>query len=182
MITTLVVIVLKFTFSNFSKEEYQNKTYYFITDVIELQIEKSEVNSIKMDGNNEYPFLKPSDATPDVLGSFFNVKEEKPNIVFIVVEGLGSEFVGDRDYSGFTPYLNSIIPESLYWDNFLCNTGRTFGAIPSLIGSLPFGEKGFLEIEDTPTHVSLFSILKRMDIQHHFSQETNLVLIKKLIF
>lgn len=161
MITTLAVLVLKFVFPDFSKDEYQNKIYYFVTDVIQLQIEKSEVNAIKMDGNNEYPFLKPSAATPDVLGSFFNVEEEKPNIVFLIVEGLGSEFVGDKDYSGFTPYLNSIIPESLYWDNFLCNTGRTFGAIPSLLGSLPFGKKGFLEIENTPTHVSLFSILKK---------------------
>lgn len=157
---TVAVIVIKFAFTDFSDAKYQNKMYYFTADIIKFQIEKSEVKSIKMDGNNEYPFLKPSEATPDVLGPLFNIGTEKPNIVVILVEGLGSEFVGERNYSGFTPYLNSLIPKSLYWDNFLSNTGRTFGALPSLFGSLPFGEKGFLEIEETPTHISLFSILK----------------------
>ncbi|TXD66946.1 sulfatase-like hydrolase/transferase [Polaribacter glomeratus] len=157
---TLAVIIVKFALPGFSDVIYQNKLYYFTTDIIQFQLEKTEVKAMKMDGNNEYPFLKPSEAIPDVLGPLFNTGTEKPNIVVILVEGLGSEFVGERNYSGFTPYLNSLIPKSLYWDNFLSNTGRTFGALPSLFGSLPFGEKGFLEIEETPTHISLFSILK----------------------
>ncbi len=158
---TLLVLVLKFALPDFSEPHHENKTYFFVADVVKFQLEKREVNSIKLDGKNEYPFLRPSDATPDVLGSFFEIGADKPNVVLIVVEGLGSEFVGDNDYAGFTPYINSIIPQSLYWANFLSNTGRTFGALPSLTGSLPFGEKGFLEIEETPTHISLFSILKK---------------------
>jgi phosphoglycerol transferase MdoB-like AlkP superfamily enzyme len=154
------IVIVKFAFPNFSKANYQNKMYYFTVDVIQNQLEKREVQAIKLTGNNEYPFLKPSENTQDVLSSFFNIADEKPNIVIIQVEGLGSEFVGDKYYSGFTPYLNSLIPKSLFWDNFLSNTGRTFGAIPSLMASLPFGEKGFLEIEETPTHISLFSVLK----------------------
>lgn len=158
---TLAVVIMKFALSDFSEAKYQNKLYFFVSDVIKFQIEKREVKSIKLEGKNEYPFLKPSAATPDVLGPFFNTGKEKPNVVILLVEGLGSEFVGDKDYSGFTPYLNSLIPKSLYWSNFLSNTGRTFGALPSLMASLPFGEKGFLEIEETPTHISLFSVLKK---------------------
>ncbi|WP_226789137.1 LTA synthase family protein [Polaribacter porphyrae] len=158
---TLVVLILKFALPSFSESNYENKTYFFIADVIKYQLEKREVNAIQLEGNNEYPFLKPSEATKDVLSPFFNIGVEKPNIVILLVEGLGSEFVGDRQFSGFTPYLNSLIPKSLFWDNFLSNTGRTFGALPSLMASLPFGEKGFLEIENTPTHISLFSILKK---------------------
>jgi hypothetical protein len=157
---TLGVIIMKFAFPDFSEAIYQNKIYYFVADVVKLQVEKSEVKAIEMDGNNEYPFLKPSEGTPDVLGSYFNIGEEKPNVVVIIVEGLGSEFVGERNYSGFTPYLDSMIPKSLFWDNYLSNAGRTFGAIPSLFASLPLGEKGFLEIENTPNHISLFSVLK----------------------
>ena len=140
---TLGVIIMKFAFPDFSEAIYQNKIYYFVADVVKLQVEKSEVKAIEMDGNNEYPFLKPSEGTPDVLGSYFNIGEEKPNVVVIIVEGLGSEFVGERNYSGFTPYLDSMIPKSLFWDNYLSNAGRTFGAIPSLFASLPLGEKGF---------------------------------------
>lgn len=158
--TTLVVIIMKFAFPNFSDAKYQNKTYFFVTDVVKHQVEKNSVKAIKLEGKNEYPFLKPSEIIPDVLGDYFNIGKQKPNIVLILVEGLGSEFVGNRDYSGFTPYLNSLIPQSLYWDNFLSNTGRTFGALPTITGSLPFGDKGFLEIPETPTHISLFSILK----------------------
>ena len=158
---TLAVLIMKFALPGFSEANFQNKMYFFTADVIKFQKGKIDVKSIKLDGNNEYPFLKPSENTEDVLSSFFNISDEKPNIVIIQVEGLGSEFVGDKYYSGFTPYLNSLIPKSLFWDNFLSNTGRTFGALPSLMASLPFGEKGFLEIENTPTHISLFSILKK---------------------
>ena len=48
----------------------------------------------------------------------------------------------------------------MYWKNFLSTTGRTFGVIPSVIGSLPFGEQGFLAIPKTPSHISLLNILK----------------------
>ncbi len=161
IITTLIIVIVKFSFSNFSNPEHENKMYFFVTDIINYQIEKNEVQAVKLDGNNEYPFLKESEKINDVLGPFFNIKEEKPNVVVILVEGLGSEFVGDKYYSGFTPYLNSLIPKSLFWDNFLSNTGRTFGALPSFMASVPFGDKGFLEIEDTPTHISLFSVLKK---------------------
>jgi hypothetical protein len=44
-------------------------------------------------------------------------------------------------YGGFT-YLDSLIPKSLYWENFVSNAGRTFGALPSILGSLPY-EKDF---------------------------------------
>jgi hypothetical protein len=158
---TLAVLILKFALSDFSKPNYQNKTYFFVADVIKYQQEKIDVKSIELEGNKEFPFLKPSEAISDALSPLFLKSAEKPNIVVIQVEGLGSEFVGDKQYGGFTPYLDSLIPESLFWDNFLSNAGRTFGALPSLTASLPFGEKGFLELEETPTHISLFSVLKK---------------------
>ncbi|WP_334057250.1 sulfatase-like hydrolase/transferase [Polaribacter sp. P097] len=161
IITTIIVVAIKLTISDFSNAKYQNKMYYFVTDVINYEIGKKDVQAVKLDGSNEYPFLRESSEIKDVLGPFFTIKEEKPNVVVILVEGLGSEFVGDKYYSGFTPYLNSLIPKSLFWPNFLSNTGRTFGALPSLMASVPFGNKGFLEIEDTPTHLSLFSVLKK---------------------
>ncbi len=112
--------------------------------------------------NPEYPFLR-TDETPDVLGKFFNVNTGRPpNIVFILVEGLGKAFSGPNAYLGsFTPFLDELASKSLYWENFLASQGRTFAALPSVLASLPFAEKGFNDLgHRMPGHLSLMSILK----------------------
>lgn len=179
---SLGVIIAKFALADFSESIYQNKLAFFVSDIVRVQVEKSEIDTIKLQGGEEYPLLKDANNYKDVLGPFFNLKQEKPNIVMILVEGLGSEFVGDREFSGFTPYINSLISKSLFWDNFLSNTGRTFGALPSLTASLPFGEKGFLELEDMPSHHSLFSILKNNDYSTSFFSGDQSSFDKKIIF
>jgi hypothetical protein len=70
----------------------------------------------------------------------FQINEEKPNIVMIIIEGMGTEFIGKMLWR---ITLISLIPKSLYWENFVNNAGRTFGALPSILGSLPYGEKDF---------------------------------------
>lgn len=159
----ILVIVFgssKMIFSESSEAAYQNKMYYLGADIFRYQQEKSIANAYNLSGRNDYPLLKPFQNSKDVLSPFFNIQEEKPNIVFIIVEGLGGEFVGKNDYRGFTPYIDSLIQKSLYWENFVSNSGRTFGVLPSILGSLPYGEKGFLEINPLPSHFSLISVLK----------------------
>ncbi len=110
----------------------------------------------------EYPFLR-VDETPDVLGGFFKVDPTRPpNLVFILVEGLGRAFSGPNAYLGsFTPFLDELAGKSLYWENFLSSQGRTFAALPSILASLPFAEQGFNELgKQMPKHLSLMSILK----------------------
>lgn len=142
-----------------SKRTYQNKLSFLVIDIVKFQVNKNEIND-DFQNRNDYPFLKPFDKTKDVLSPFFKLKKERPNIVIVVLEGMGGEFVGDNDYAGFTPYLDSLISKSLYWPNFLSTTGRSFGVLPSLMGSLPYGEKGFLELEELPSHLSLINVLK----------------------
>ena len=151
---------LKMILPEISNVAYQNKTAFLANDVLKFQKEKRKLNALNLSDRNDYPLLKPFESTNDVLSPFFNIKEEKPNVVILMVEGLGSEFIGDGAYSGFTPYLDSLISKSLYWENFVSITGRTFGVVPSLLGSLPLGETGFLELPKTPSHVSLISVLK----------------------
>lgn len=108
----------------------------------------------------EYPFLHES-VFEDVLGPFMTPAATRPNIVIIMVEGLGSAFVEGGNYSGFTPFLDSLAGKNLYWKNMLSTTGRTFGVLPSLTASLPFGNQGFMELgEAMPDHHSLFTLLK----------------------
>lgn len=111
----------------------------------------------------EYPFLR-TDQTPDVLGKFFTLDPtQPPNLVFILVEGLGKAFSGPHAYLGsFTPFLDELAGKGLYWENFLASQGRTFAALPSILASLPYAEQGFSDLgKRMPRHLSLMSILKR---------------------
>jgi phosphoglycerol transferase MdoB-like AlkP superfamily enzyme len=110
---------------------------------------------------NEYPFYHTNEV-PDVLSPFFKPLQSPPNIVILLVEGLGRAFTNDGAYLGnFTPYLDSLSAKSLYWKNFLSNGGRTFGVLPSVMGSMPFAKNGMLEMGDQmPKHLSLYSLLQ----------------------
>ncbi|MEH6405735.1 MAG: LTA synthase family protein [Leeuwenhoekiella sp.] len=109
-----------------------------------------------------YPFLRHAD-TVDVLSPFFQPQEKAPNIVIILVEGLGRAFTNKDAYLGsFTPFLDSLSTKSLYWKNFLSDGGRTFAVLPSLMGSLPFGKNGYLAMGDNmPDQLSLYNLLKK---------------------
>jgi phosphoglycerol transferase MdoB-like AlkP superfamily enzyme len=111
--------------------------------------------------NPEYPFVRFKD-TIDILGKYIPQLSTKPNLVFVIMESMGRAYSGPQAYLGsFTPFLDSLANNSLYWSNFLSNGGRTFAVLPSIFGSLPFAEKGFLELgEKMPAHATLFSILK----------------------
>ncbi|WP_246236360.1 LTA synthase family protein [Flavobacterium ajazii] len=165
LVTTCTLFIIaggmKLLVSDLSDSKYENKLAFLTKDIIRFERDKDiaqNVQNIKF--KSEYPMLKPFKETPDVLSPYFNITNEKPNIVVIVVEGLGAEFIGKNEYAGFTPYLDSMIPKSLYWENFLSNGGRTYAVLSSLLGSLTYGQKGFLELNPYPAHLSLINVLK----------------------
>lgn len=154
-----------------------NKSYFFYKTSYDQFFPSAEEDDIYGDDflanaayenrlidKNNYPFLHQSDSTKNVLAPFFNKKDSvPPNIVIVLVEGLGRAFSNENAYLGsFTPFLDSLSLKSLYWENFLSTSGRTFGVLPALLGSLPFGPNGFSELGDEmPEHISLISLLKR---------------------
>ena len=156
----LVLGCSNFFIVNCKKPNAQNKLNFLISDIIKSKNDKASINYGEITFKNEFPLEKASKQTNDVLSPFFNIKKEKPNVVFIIIEGLGSDFTDDGEYKGFTPFLDSLTSKSLYWENFVSSAGRTFGALPSILGSLPFGENGFMELNPLPKHNSLISILK----------------------
>ncbi|MEH6656771.1 LTA synthase family protein [Leeuwenhoekiella marinoflava] len=117
----------------------------------------------------QYPFLHEAE-TNDVLSPFFKQRSKKPNLVFIVVEGLGRAFTNDEAYLGnFTPFLDSLSKQSLYFKNFLSNGGRTFAVLPSLLGSEPFAQNGFLALQEKmPKQLSLLNILQKNGYSNSF--------------
>lgn len=116
--------------------------------------------------DDHYPLERPDDNN-NVLGPYFERKDVKPDIVFIIMESLGSDFFGQNKLGyTVTPFLDSLSKHSLLWTNCLSTTPRSAGVLPATTASVPHGLKGF-QFGDMPDHNSLFSILK------HNSYNTN---------
>ena len=144
----------------------ENKTLHFTRESAQYFVQK--VFGGTGYSEKEYPFLHTADYT-DVLGNFMNVQQAKPNIVIVIVEGMGSSFVNGGNHAGFMPFIDSLSRRSLFFKNFLSTTGRTFGVLPSLTASLPFSEKGFMELaSDMPDHRSLFTLLEQNGYRSSF--------------
>lgn len=110
-----------------------------------------------------YPFYRKAN-DPDVLGSFLNATSDglPPNLVFIVVEGLGRRLTGvTRPMLSFTPFIDSLATAGLFWPNCFSTSERTFGALPSLFASAPHGRHGFTWKLPMPKHHSLLLDLER---------------------
>ena len=127
-------------------------------------------------GDQEYP-LAQLDTTPLFVPNVFRFKDEKPNITFIVLNGLGSDFVGEEAvFKSFAPYINKLANRGLTWENYFSNVAEPEIVIPTLLGSLPFGDNGFSYEEQAINRNTLFSILKDNDYVTHYNTTANLSL------
>jgi len=156
-----------------------NKLSYFCKSSANYFLRKSDISQVKFRNavkkhhqvHSDFNFINPNyplehkPDTTDKLGAFFNLKKEPPNLVFVIMESLSSAFCGSNTYLGnFTPFLDSLINHSLYWENFLSTSERTFNTIPSIFGSLPYGKKGFMELvkpEDAIKHTTFIKWLNQ---------------------
>jgi hypothetical protein len=124
-----------------------------------------------------YPFAH-AERTPDTLGPLLERRPgaPPPNLVFIIVEGLGRTFSGPGARLGsFTPFLDELAGRSLYFENFLSGQGRTFGVLTTVFGSLPFGDNGLAALGDQmPRHASLLSVLKAQGYRLNFYSGSDL--------
>jgi lipoteichoic acid synthase len=166
-----------------SEQEFNlsiNKTHYFAAKAFR-HFTEPDVTTEQI--TEEYPLLRDFPYR-DVLGPHFTPSSVPPNIVVIIAEGLGRDFVGEgARYGGFVPFLDSLSRRSLYWENFLSNSGRTFGVLPSLLGSLPYGDKGFNELEyRMPRHLSLIRLLNQNNYRVNFMYGGNKNFDKKDVF
>ena len=169
-----------------------NKTAYFLADTARFLWHRHGAGGSQLAGNGgamlpapipgfryldpRYPFLH-EEQTPDELGSHFVVHPQSPPyLVFLIVEGLGRSFSGpEASLGSFTPFLDELAGQSLYWENFLSAQGRTFAALPSIFGSLPFGDEGFAALgEAMPAHATLLSVLKGQGYQLRYYAGTDL--------
>ena len=152
-----------------------NKLSFFSKSCTKQLSGTSEINALEFNKivkefhnlNSDIPFnnikypLEHKPDTFDIFGSYFNLNKNPPNLVFIIMESLSSAFCGSNPYLGsFTPFIDSLINESLYWENFLSTSERTFNIIPSIFGSLPYGEKGFMNLVQNDYTIDHFTLIK----------------------
>lgn len=146
----------------------QNTLAFFIDETLSKSLPQSAPsrNNVPL---GPHPFLH-DEAAPDILGPLMDLPSRAPDFVFIIVEGLGRSYSGpDARLGSFTPFLDSLAAESLYWDNFIAPQGRTFAVLPSLLGSMPFGSQGVLEMPaPLPAHANLPMLLKGLGYQSRF--------------
>lgn len=145
-----------------------NKSDYFLTQAARFAKERFTEPAAAFQ-KEDYPLLH-TYHYGDSLIQYFTRSPDSLNFVFLIVEGLGRDFTGPgAKYGGFTPFLDSLSEVSLYWENFLSNAGRTFGALPSILGSLPYGRDGFMsQGNDMPDHYTLISLLKPLGYTSNF--------------
>ena len=101
------------------KKTFEIKTYF----TSEAELEKTYS-----------PVVIPSDSVP----------MKRDNVVVIILESFSREFVGSLNknlnngtYKGYTPFLDSLISQSLVFPNAFANGRKSIDAIPSVTASIP---------------------------------------------
>lgn len=169
----LVILPFNFTYNLDNKNEFDahasvSKWKYFLQTNFRNYMEGrftwaskwSAADQKQLEELGPYPFLRKED-TKDILGEHLHSAATAPNIVFLIIEGLGHAYSSPNGYVGnFTPFLHSLKEKSLYWENCISSSGRTFAVLPTILGSLPFASHGFLEEKQYPLHFNLLNILK----------------------
>ncbi|MDD2381178.1 MAG: LTA synthase family protein [Mariniphaga sp.] len=95
----------------------------------------------------------------NTLGDHFYDFDQAPHIVLLIIEGLSDDFLHEYKGSLFMPFLHQLKDKSLYWKRCFTLGERSFAVMPSILGGLPYGDKGFTLQERLPRHLSLVSIL-----------------------
>jgi uncharacterized sulfatase len=108
--------------------------------------------------SNDYPLLHQFD-TKDGLSAHLQTPTATPNIVLLIMEGLNDDYIHDYQGLSLMPFLSNLSEKSLYWNRCFTMGERSFAAVPSLTGGLPYGKKGFNFLEKLPNHLSLTSVL-----------------------
>ncbi len=169
----------------FTKNEHRiNKLFHFAASCMSCtfgshQPEPEEVSEIEkyqsLRGKDnyiladEFPLLRKVAADP-CLSPYFSKTENgmPPNVVLIVKEGLGSKFIDPDHEISFMPFLEGLKQQSLYWKNFLSTSDSLQNTMGSILGGLPYGDRGFAILPIMPRHFSVVNVLGFNDYHTSF--------------
>lgn len=167
-VTLILFSMFLATLASESREVNENKIQHLMASVAQQLFSTDHYG-----GEKEYPLLR-AHVPNDALAPYFAFQQAMPHIKLIVIEGLGSDFIGkDKPYSDLMPYLNQLQQESLFWPHFLSNTGEGHASVPTLTGSLPFGKEGFTKGDVFLHRNTLFSVLRANGYETGFAYGGN---------
>lgn len=87
-------------------------------DYLSLEVEKEIYNPIRI-------------ANPQ------NILPGNTNVVVLILESFGSEYAGLNAKNSFTPFFDSILEQSLFFENGFSNGKKSIEAVPSILASIP---------------------------------------------
>jgi phosphoglycerol transferase MdoB-like AlkP superfamily enzyme len=59
------------------------------------------------------------------------------NVMVIILESFGNEWIGKKTGGEFTPFLDSLLDQSLYFDNAFANGKKSIEAVPAIFAGIP---------------------------------------------
>jgi phosphoglycerol transferase MdoB-like AlkP superfamily enzyme len=65
------------------------------------------------------------------------ILNSKQNVVFVLFESFGSMYVGPNNSESYSPFLDSILRQSMYFEDAIANSRTSMDAIPSVVSSIP---------------------------------------------
>lgn len=171
----LLIVAIFISFGVISSNSYlKNKSIYFYYRSVQHLI-KSNGNAGYYDQDIAGSFYslfgirEPLDPDFPLLHTFYSsgsfdrffkkADSIPPNFVIIIVEGLNDDFIHPYKGVDLMPFLSELKDKGLYWKNCLALGERSFAAVPSVIGGLPHGTKGFTLLNQLPYHHTLVSVL-----------------------
>jgi phosphoglycerol transferase MdoB-like AlkP superfamily enzyme len=120
----------------------------------------------------DYNFFK-----PDRLNTIYNThyipsginQFRSENVVIIILESFAREYIGaynhgleNGQYTGYTPFMDSLISESLTFDVSVSNGRKSIDAMPSILASIPSLETPYIISHYANNQINaLPSLLKR---------------------
>ncbi len=112
----------------------QNVTLVLNTPFTILQTyEKNELKEITYLNKKKADELFPTYKQCDTAAVFQN-----KNVVIIILESFSSEYIGGLNhYKGYTPFLDSLMKESLIFTNAFANGRKSIEGIPAIVAGLP---------------------------------------------
>ncbi len=181
----LLISIPLFIFLNYDNEFnnfIKNKSYYFYSKSLsyffKIGVENqpyNETDAISFQKifdlhhyiSKEYPTLHTFDAE-DGLSVHLNGISKTPNIVILIMEGLGDDYLHNYRGVNLMPFLTDLRQKSLYWSHCFTMGERSFAAVPSITGGLPYGQKGFSFLKKLPNHHTLVSLLESNGFSTNF--------------
>ena len=108
-----------------------NSSFTFIKSIGDFSLERKNYF------NSQQELLRHMQFNPN---QFLNQKEKagKENVVIVILESFGAEYTGiANSYEGYTPFLDSLATEGLYFRNSYANGRKSIEALPSILAGLP---------------------------------------------